>query len=529
MIQLKKTAVVLAVMICGICMMGAGAQGPDDPRPRPRDRVPQERSARPATGPRSQTAPKEPSPPAGPAPTDAPRPFAAPPGLSEEAIRSFTEFPPGEMEENTEALVPKEANPFEESPASPPMARPTSSQSSRSTPARIQRRPECVVEPPDLILVEVLEALPGRPISGERLVRPDGRISLGFYGEIPVAGLTLPEIKEKIVLHLRKFVDDKTLGLIESDPKTGEVKKDRDGRIRIKDPKETDRVFVDVTAYNSQNDYVLGEVLLPGRLPYTGGDTVLDLVQDAGGLLPTADKGRIRLIRSFPQGSPTQVLPVDYEEIAMGTDSSTNYAILPNDRLVVPRVRSSRPEGEEDRGASTGEPPMPDTRTTMTPARRTGPRTQGSPYFNRRSRFPVQSPDTGLEQRIDALERKLDRLIEVVERNQPTSAGEPGEVSGVVPGIRDPLQDIGARPAAAGRMESPLGRPREAGAMRPGPQAPGPRRVEPVGPRPANAVVPRRDEPRRDPRRPSRRLSIPEVPEGDRSPVKDLLPEPAPE
>ena len=31
--------------------------------------------------------------------------------------------------------------------------------------------PEYVIEPPDLVLVEVLEALPGRPISGERLVR----------------------------------------------------------------------------------------------------------------------------------------------------------------------------------------------------------------------------------------------------------------------------------------------------------------------------------------------------------------------
>ena len=34
-----------------------------------------------------------------------------------------------------------------------------------------------IIEPPDLLLVEVLEALPGRPISGERLVRPDGTIS----------------------------------------------------------------------------------------------------------------------------------------------------------------------------------------------------------------------------------------------------------------------------------------------------------------------------------------------------------------
>ncbi len=72
--------------------------------------------------------------------------------------------------------------------------------------------PDYVLEPPDLVLVEVLEALPGRPISGERLVRPDGKISLGFYGDVYVAGLTMPEVKEKIVLHLRKFLTDEALG-----------------------------------------------------------------------------------------------------------------------------------------------------------------------------------------------------------------------------------------------------------------------------------------------------------------------------
>ena len=64
-----------------------------------------------------------------------------------------------------------------------------------------------VVEPPDLLIVEVLEALPGRPISGERLVRPDGKISLGFYGDVYVAGLTIPEVKEKIVRHLQKYLE----------------------------------------------------------------------------------------------------------------------------------------------------------------------------------------------------------------------------------------------------------------------------------------------------------------------------------
>src|SRR5690349_15037412 len=66
--------------------------------------------------------------------------------------------------------------------------------------------PDYVVEPPDLLVVEVLEALPGRPITGERLVRPDGTITLGFYGDVFVSGLTIKEIKEKIVLHLRQYI-----------------------------------------------------------------------------------------------------------------------------------------------------------------------------------------------------------------------------------------------------------------------------------------------------------------------------------
>src|SRR5918993_2331572 len=102
--------------------------------------------------------------------------------------------------------------------------------------------PEYVVEPPDLLLVEVLEALPGRPITGERLVRPDGKITLGFYGEVYVAGLTTTEIKERVVLHLRKFLPDEVLGLTNIDPKTDQP--------RPVAPRDSDRVFVDVTAYN---------------------------------------------------------------------------------------------------------------------------------------------------------------------------------------------------------------------------------------------------------------------------------------
>ncbi len=38
------------------------------------------------------------------------------------------------------------------------------------------------VQPGRTLVIEVLEALPGRPFTGERVVRPDGTVSLGFYG-----------------------------------------------------------------------------------------------------------------------------------------------------------------------------------------------------------------------------------------------------------------------------------------------------------------------------------------------------------
>jgi polysaccharide biosynthesis/export protein len=202
--------------------------------------------------------------------------------------------------------------------------------------------PDYVIEPPDLVLVEVLEALPGRPISGERLVRPDGKISLGFYGEVYVAGLTISEAKEKVIYHLRKYLSDEGLGLLEMEEGTDGIsqpKVDKDGKpLLIKDFKDCDRVFLDVTAYNSKNYYVLGDVAAPGRLPVTGNETVLDAIEFAGGLLPTAASQNIRLVRPAPPGACCeQILPVNLAAIMSGGDSTTNYQLMPGDRVVVYR------------------------------------------------------------------------------------------------------------------------------------------------------------------------------------------------
>jgi polysaccharide biosynthesis/export protein len=265
--------------------------------------------------------------------------------------------------------------------------------------------PALVVEPPDLLLVEVLEAIPGRPISGERLVRPDGSITLGFYGDVHVAGLTLPEVKEKIVRHLQKFISDENLDLVEIDENGETVIDPATAKPKPLDPRESATVFVDITAYNSQVYYIEGEVASPGRLSVTGGDTVLDAIHFAGGLLPSADRSTVRLIRSYPKGSPVQVLPIDYEEITMGTDSSTNYQILPNDRLVVRRNEESSKQS-----ASTAHEPQ-----SSQPSRSTR-----EPTF-----FPGLNSDNAskqleslraVERHLKGVEEKLDKLIEAIDR-----------------------------------------------------------------------------------------------------------------
>jgi len=192
--------------------------------------------------------------------------------------------------------------------------------------------PEYVVQAPDIIIVEVLEALPGRPISGERLVRPDGTVTLGFYGDIHVAGLTMSEVKEKVVIHLRKYVTDVTLGLYAINTRNGKAE-----TIEIA-PVDSDRVFVDVASYNSQVYYVLGDVNAPGRFPHTGNETVLDALQYAGGLDPNAAVNNIRVVRPAPPGSSeAQTLPVNLAAIMQAGDTTTNYQLMPGDRIYVYR------------------------------------------------------------------------------------------------------------------------------------------------------------------------------------------------
>lgn len=189
---------------------------------------------------------------------------------------------------------------------------------------------EYVIEPSDMLLVEVLDALEGRPITGEHLVRPDGRISLGFYGEIEVAGLTIAEVKEKVVVHLARYLNDEVLGLYDIDPVTG-------GWLFI-EPRDSDRVVVDIAAYNSKAIYALGAFNAPLRRPFTGSDTLLDIVTYAGGLADDADARNVMLVRENPRPGEPKSETIDVDAVMRGDEGTKNPQLWPGDRLIAKRL-----------------------------------------------------------------------------------------------------------------------------------------------------------------------------------------------
>lgn len=157
------------------------------------------------------------------------------------------------------------------------------------------------------VMVSLAQSRGVQQIAGEHLIRPDGTVSLGAYGAVYVAGMTLPQVKMAIEGHLSKYL-------------------------------YRPEVTVDVYGYNSKFYYVITDFAGSGeqvaRLPVTGNETVLDSIAIIGGLSAVSSK-TLWVARPAPDGCGDQILPVDWKGITRRGKTTTNYQLLPGDRVFV--------------------------------------------------------------------------------------------------------------------------------------------------------------------------------------------------
>ena len=159
------------------------------------------------------------------------------------------------------------------------------------------------------VSVALAQSRAGQRITGPHLVRPDGTISLGTYGNLRVAGMSLAEIKRAI---------EQRLSAVLVNPE----------------------VVIEVQGFNSKTYYVIldgggaGQQVV--RLPVTGNETVLDAIANVNGLSPVSSTHHIWVARPAPSETcASQILPVDWFAVSTKGDPTTNYQLMPGDRVYV--------------------------------------------------------------------------------------------------------------------------------------------------------------------------------------------------
>ncbi len=174
--------------------------------------------------------------------------------------------------------------------------------------------PPRIVQPPDELEVVVRPSDPDLTAT-RYVVQPEGTIDLGYYGDVYVAGLTLEQIEQKLLLHLARMV-----------------------ALKEADRKPPTDVVVRMSDDQSKFFYVIGTVNNQSRFPITGQTTVLDAILQAG-LKQNSLPGKSYLARPHPAGAPDTILSIDWDAITQRGDTLTNYQVLPGDRIYVPGTR----------------------------------------------------------------------------------------------------------------------------------------------------------------------------------------------
>jgi protein involved in polysaccharide export with SLBB domain len=158
------------------------------------------------------------------------------------------------------------------------------------------------IEPPDVINL----SSPTAPeLDGDiQQIRSDGKISLKLLGEVEAANLTPRELGSKLEEMLSRYY-------------------------------VAPSVTVRVVSFESKKVYVFGQVSRSGALPFTGNDTLLDVLA-AAQLTPTAWGQQVKVIRPSASEKDRHDIIVDVDRIVQSGDLKSNFLLQEGDIVYVP-------------------------------------------------------------------------------------------------------------------------------------------------------------------------------------------------
>ena len=179
-----------------------------------------------------------------------------------------------------------------------PAQEPTAKPSSAASP---------VTPPPDYVIGkgDVLEVVyrDEKEISGDRLVRPDGKITIPLVGDVEVAGLAPEQAREAIVKASAALYKNPTITL-------------------------------GVKNINSRMVFINGGVAKPGPYRLHGPMTVLQLISLAGSFREWVDTTKVTIIRN--EGGRRTSLKFNYKEVIAGKNLDQDIELKPGDIVTVP-------------------------------------------------------------------------------------------------------------------------------------------------------------------------------------------------
>jgi polysaccharide biosynthesis/export protein len=144
-------------------------------------------------------------------------------------------------------------------------------------------------------------------VSGDVIVRPDGKITLHVGNDIVAAGLTTDELKAKVTEEMKRFYEEPA-------------------------------VTIQVKEIHSRNVFITGAVNKPGPYVLMGPMTVVQLIAVAGGLLEFADRKHIMLVSGSlkdKKGEPLTYM-INYDDMTKGKNvAKYNIELRPGDQVIV--------------------------------------------------------------------------------------------------------------------------------------------------------------------------------------------------